>query len=100
MDDIIIATNKLINVFEESKLISNLEFYKSRVILNKELLQLIDKYNNTEVTSEKISLKEKIYNYGDYTEYMKYYNELFFYVLKINKKFKEYTSLRRCHKCE
>ena len=98
MDNIIEKTKKLINVLDSSELIHNLEYYKERVVLNKKLLELINKYNNSNDDYEKISLKQEIYKDNNYKEYMKYYNELFFYILKINKKFKEYTLDRRCHK--
>jgi len=29
--------------------------------------------------------------------HMKYYNELFYYIMGINKRFKEYTNVRGCH---
>lgn len=97
MKDIIEKTNNLISAFEKSDLIKNLEYYKVKVIMNKKLLELINKYNNSNDEYEKISLKKEIFSYQEYTEYMKYYNELFYYVLKINKKFKEYTDVRGCH---
>ena len=100
MDNIIKKTKDLIKAFEESSLIHNLDYYKERVVLNKPLLELINKYNNSKDNYEKLSLKQEIYKDNNYREYMKYYNELFFYILKINKKFREYTLDRRCHKCE
>ena len=81
MDNVIDKTKKLIDSFESSELISKLDYYKRIVIGNKELL----------------SLKEKIYKYDEYREYMKYYNELFYYIMGINKRFKEYTNVRGCH---
>lgn len=98
MDNIIEKTKDLIKVLDESSLIHNLDYYKERVLLNKPLLELINKYNSSSDNYEKISLKQEIYKDNNYTEYMKYYNELFFYILKINKKFREYTSSRECHK--
>lgn len=100
MDNIIEKTKNLIYILDNSELISNLDYYKKRVLLNKDLLELINKYNNSNDDYEKVSLKKEIYKDNNYTEYMKYYNELFFYILKINKKFREYTSLKGCHKCE
>lgn len=97
MNNIIEKTNKLISTFEKSDLIKNLEYYKAKIIMNKKLLGLINKYNNSNDEYEKISLKKEIFSYEEYTEYMKYYNELFYYILKINKKFKEYTDVRGCH---
>ena len=97
MDNVIDKTNNLINVLESSDLIKNLEYYKHKVIINKKLLDLINKYNNTEDKYIKISLKEEIYKYEEYKEYMKYYNELFYYILKINNKFREYTNEKSCN---
>ena len=97
MDNVIDKTKKLIDSFESSKLISKLDYYKRIVIGNKELLDLIKRYNNSTDNYEKLSLKEKIYKYDEYREYMKYYNELFYYIMRINKRFKEYTNVRGCH---
>ena len=81
MDNIIDKTKKLIDSFESSELISKLDYYKRIVIGNKELLDLIKRYNNSTDNYEKLSLKEKIYKYDEYREYMKYYNELFYYIM-------------------
>lgn len=96
MDNVIDKTKKLITILEESDLIKNLDHYKSKVIVNKKIIELINKYNNSTDDYEKISLKQEIYKNEDYTLYMKYYNELFYYILKVNKKFKEYTDVRGC----
>lgn len=98
MDNIIEKTKALINAFEDSDLIKNLDHYKMIVINNQELLELINKYNNSNDDYEKVSLKIKINSYKEYKEYMKYYNELFYYVMDINKRFKKYTDVRGCHK--
>ena len=96
MDNVIEKTKNLIEVIEASELIKNLDYYKNRVILNSEVMGLIEKYNNSNDDYEKISLKEKIYKYEDYNSYMKYYNELFYYVLRINNMFKKFTNERGC----
>lgn len=98
MDNVIEKTKNLIEVFEESDLIKNLDHYKKIVLDNQELLELINKYNTSNDDYEKVSLKVKINSYKEYKEYMKYYNELFYYVMDINKKFKKYTDVRGCHK--
>ena len=98
MDNVIEKTKNLIEVFEESDLIKNLDHYKKIVLDNQELLELINKYNTSNDDYEKVSLKVKINSYKEYKEYMKYYNELFYYVLDINKRFKKYTDVRGCHK--
>ena len=47
MDNVIDKTKKLIDSFESSELISKLDYYKRIVIGNKELLDLIKRYNNS-----------------------------------------------------
>lgn len=98
MDNVIEKTKNLIEVFEESDLIKNLDHYKKIVLDNQELLELINKYNTSNDDYEKVSLKVKINSYKEYKEYMKYYNELFYYVMDVNKRFKKYTDVRGCHK--
>lgn len=98
MDNVIEKTKNLIEVFEESDLIKNLDHYKKIVLDNQELLEPINKYNTSNDDYEKVSLKVKINSYKEYKEYMKYYNELFYYVMDINKRFKKYTDVRGCHK--
>ena len=98
MDNVIEKTKNLIEVFEESDLIKNLDHYKKIVLDYQELLELINKYNTSNDDYEKVSLKVKINSYKEYKEYMKYYNELFYYVMDINKRFKKYTDVRGCHK--
>ena len=98
MDNVIEKTKNLIEVFEESDLIKNLDHYKKIVLDNQELLELINKYKTSNDDYEKVSLKVKINSYKEYKEYMKYYNELFYYVMDINKRFKKYTDVRGCHK--
>lgn len=98
MDNVIEKTKNLIEVFEKSDLIKNLDHYKKIVLDNQELLELINKYNTSNDDYEKVSLKVKINSYKEYKEYMKYYNELFYYVMDINKRFKKYTDVRGCHK--
>ena len=97
MDNVIEKTKILIGVFEDSDLIKKLKYYKDLVIDNKELLDMIKKYNSSIDDYEKISLKKKINSYKEYTEYMKYYNKLFYYIMDINKRFKKYTNIRGCH---
>lgn len=98
MDNVIEKTKNLIEVFEKSDLIKNLDHYKKIVLDNQELLELINKYNTSNDDYEKVSLKVKINSYEEYKEYMKYYNELSYYVMDINKRFKKYTDVRGCHK--
>ena len=96
MDNVIEKTKELINALDSSDLISNLDYYKNRVINDKNILELVSKYNNSNDDYEKISLKKEIYKNNDYVNYMKYYNELFMYVIKINNMYKKFTNSRGC----
>ena len=69
MDNVIEKTKNLIEVFEESDLIKNLDHYKKIVLDNQELLELINKYNTSNDDYEKVSLKVKINSYKEYKEY-------------------------------
>ena len=97
MDNIINKTKKLIDVIDSSTLIKNLDYYKNKVTSNKDIMNMIDKYNNSDDNYEKISIKKDIYKYEDYSLYMKYYNELFYIVMDINNRFKRYNDERGCH---
>ena len=54
MDDVIKRTKELIQVLEGSDLIRNLERYKARIMVKKNLLELIYKYNNSFDDYEKL----------------------------------------------
>jgi len=69
MDNVIEKTKNLIEVFEESDLIKNLDHYKKIVLDNQELLELINKYNTSNDDYEKVSLKVKINSYKEYLLY-------------------------------
>lgn len=96
MDNVILNTKKLIEVIDSSDLIKNLDYYKNKIIINKDIMILIDKYNKSNDDYERIAIKKEIYKYEDYNLYMKYYNELFYYVLKINNMFRKFTDERGC----
>ena len=94
MDNVIAKTKKLIEVIESSDLIKNLDYYKNKIIVNKDIMDMINKYIVSEDDYVKVDIKRNIYKYEDYNMYMKYYNELFYYVLKINNMYKSFTNER------
>ena len=96
MDNVIAKTKNLIGVFNSSELIRNLDYYKNKVLSNNEIMRLINKYNSSNDDYEKMSIKRDVYKYEEYSLYMKYYNELFYIVLDINKRFRMYTDERGC----
>lgn len=96
MDNVIAKTKELIDVIDSSELIKNLEYYKNKVIVNRYIMDLINEYNSSEDNYIKMDIKRKIYKYDDYSMYMKYYNELFYYILKINNMYRSFTNESGC----
>ena len=97
MHKIMEKTFELIDMLDDSEMIKELEKYKRQVLENKEIQELLKVGNNTSIEYEQLEIKKKLYNYSEYREYMKYYDELMFLVMKINQGFKEFTKNgRRC----
>ena len=97
MHKIMEKTFELIDVIDDSEMMKELEEYKSQVLENKEIQELLKVGNSTSIEYEQLEIKKKLYNYSEYREYMKYYDELMFLVMEINSHFKKFTnSGRRC----
>ena len=97
MHKIMEKTFELIDVIDDSEMMKELEEYKSQVLENKEIQELLKVGNNTSIEYEQLEIKKKLYEYPEYRGYMKYYDELMFLVMKINQEFKKFTnSGRRC----
>ena len=94
MSEIIEKTYKLLDTLDNSELIKNITYYKEKLLSNKEVLSLVKKINQEPNNEIKISLKKKLYEINDYKKYINYYNELYYIVLKINKKYSEYTNTK------
>lgn len=94
MTEIIEKTYKLLDVLDNSDLIKNLTYYKSKLSQDIEVLSLVKRINNEKNDEVKVKLKKELYNNNDYKKYIDYYNELFYIVLKINKKYAEYTNTK------
>lgn len=99
MNKIIEQTYKLLDTLDNSSLIKNLTKYKNRLLNNNEILLKIKNTQKEKDNNKLISLRKELYNNNDYKMYMKYYQELSFIVLKINKKYAEYTNTleHSCH---
>jgi len=95
MSEIIEKTYNLLDVLDNSEVIKNLTYYKNKLLKNNNILSLIDSYNKEKNNSKKITIKKELYKNKDYNNYMKYYNELYYIVLKINKKYSEYTNTKK-----
>ncbi|MBQ2872438.1 MAG: YlbF family regulator [Bacilli bacterium] len=94
MSEIIEKTYKLLDTLDKSDLVKNLTYYKSKLLSNNEVLSLVKRINKETNNEEKVKLKKDLYNINDYKHYMESYNELYYIVLKINKKYSEYTNTK------
>lgn len=99
MSEVIEKTYKLLDTLDNSSLIKNLTKYKNRLLNNNEVLLKIKNTQKEKDNNKLISLRKELYNNNDYKMYMKYYQELSFIVLKINKKYAKYTNTleHSCH---
>ena len=84
MHKIMEKTFELIDVIDDSEMMKELEEYKSQVLENKEIQELLKVGNNTSIEYEQLEIKKKLYEYNEYRGYMKYYDELMCLVMKIN----------------
>lgn len=97
MHKIMEKTFELIDMLDDSEMMKELEKYKKQVLENKEIQELLKVGNNTSIEYEQLEIKKKLYEYSEYREYMKYYDELMFLVMKINQRFNSFTKNgRRC----
>lgn len=95
MSEIIEKTYQLLDALDNSEVIKKLTYHKSKLMQDEEVLSLVKKINQEENLEVKLSLKKELYQYHDYQEYMDAYNELYYLVLKINKKYAEYTNTKK-----
>ena len=98
MSEIIDKTYKLLDTLDNSSLIKNLTKYKNRLLNNNKVLKQIEDIKKEKDTNKLILLRKELYKNNDYKMYMKYYQKLSFIILKINKKYAEYTSTKE-HNC-
>lgn len=94
MSEIIDKTYKLLDVLDNSEVIKKITYYKEKLSHNEEILSLIEDINKENNKERKVKLKQELYNNTDYNNYIESYNELFYIILKINKKFSEYTNTK------
>ena len=99
MSEIIEKTYKLLDTLDNSEVIKKITHYKNKINQDEAVLSLVKKYNNEENITKKLALKKELYNNDNYKNYMESYNELSLIILKINKKYKEYTNTKegRCN---
>ena len=98
MSDIVEATYNFLDTLDNSELIKNLNKYKNELLNNKPILKEIANIKKETNNETIISRRKELFANNDYKMYMKYYNELSLIILKINKKYQEYTSTKK-HNC-
>ena len=94
MSDIVEATYRFLDTLDNSELIKQLTKYKNNLLNNKDILKEIANIKKETNNKIKINKRKELFQNNDYKMYLKYYNELSLIILKINKKYKEYTSTK------
>ena len=94
MNNIIKKTYELIDTLDNSDNIKKLSYYKDKVINDKYILDLINKYNNCNNNEEKITIKKELYNNINYKKYIENYNELNYIIMDINNRIKKITNTK------
>lgn len=98
MNEIMNKTYELIDVIDGSDVVKNLDMYKKRILRNQELRDLIVKGNSSNDEYLIMDIKRRLYNNSDYKGYMENYNQLFYIVMEINKRFDKLIGDRSCYK--
>ena len=98
MNEVMIKTFELIDCLDNSDIIRNISIYKEKIESNNELSNLIKEGNNIEDKYLLMDIKNRLYKYDEYREYMHYYNELMFLVMDINSRYKEIIGKGSCFK--
>ena len=98
MNEIMKKTYELIDVLEESDLISELTSCKEKIINNLELSKLISMGNSTKDEYLLLDIKRKLYKNSDYKNYMDKYNELMYIVMNINSRYNKLLGKGSCFK--
>lgn len=96
MNKIIEKTYELLDLLDDSDIIKNLVKYKDTVMNDKEVLDLVNRFNDSSYDKEMIDIKKELYKNNDYKNYMDNYYKLYNIVLKINNKYKKILGIRKC----
>ena len=94
MNNIIKKTYDLIDTLDNSSIIKELSYYKDKIIDDKYILNLINKYNNSINNEEKINIKKELYNNINNKKYMENYNKLNYIIMDINNRIKKITNTK------
>ena len=96
MNNIMEKTYILIDEIDNSDIIKNISLYKEKVLNNRDIIDLLDKARNVDDEYILYDIRNRLYKYDDYREYMHYYNELNYIVMDINSRFKKLTNINIC----
>ena len=92
MEELYIKLDNLKLALDETKTIQEIKRWTKKISKNKELLELIEKYNYTQ--DERI--KEKIISNEEFMEYKQQETELNLLILEINQELKKITKKDKC----
>ncbi len=98
MTEIIEKTYALLDTLDNTDLIKDLTKYKNKLMHNNAILTKIDNLKKETDNNKIISLRKELFSNNDYKMYQQNYNELSLIIMKINKKYKEYTNTKE-HNC-
>lgn len=98
MNEVMEKTYLLIDELEKSDIIKNITIYKQKIMNNEELRKLINKGNNAKDDYIIRDIRQKLYKYNDYKNYMDNYNKLMYIVMDINSRLKKITNTKNCYK--
>ena len=98
MNDIMKKTYELIDVMEESELISDIGSYREKISKNHDLNELIRKGNSTDDEYMLLDIKRRLYKNKDYKGYMDKYNELMYIVMDINYRYNKLLGKGSCRR--
>lgn len=98
MNEVMEKTYLLIDELEKSDIIKNITIYKQKIMNDEELRKLINKGNNAKDDYIIRDIRQKLYKYNDYKNYMDNYNKLMYIVMDINSRLKKITNTKNCYK--
>lgn len=98
MNEIMEKTYVLIDELDKSDIIKDITFYKERIMNNDKIRELVSKGNNTDDEYIIRKIKQKLYTYDDYKNYMDNYNKLMYIVMDINNRLNKLINNKSCHK--
>ena len=92
-----IKVSNFLEHLENDSLVKEYIKQKEKVLANKELIKLLEKFHNLDVYSTEYKrIKHELFQNSDYKRYLELENELFYLILEINQELKSLTGKRGC----